>query len=77
MIDNIAKGSSRSDETSQIPSQNLNTIENNNTATSPVRVYNRTLVVPNAPKIERRRRIPASQFSAARRNIFYYHIHEE
>ena len=77
MIDNIAKGSGRSDDTSQVPSQNANNIMNNTTTTSPVRAYNRMLVVPNAPKIERRRRIPTSQFSAARRNIFYFHIHEE
>ena len=77
MIDNIAKGSGRSDDTFQVPSQNANNIMNNTTMTSPVRAYNRMLVVPNAPKIERRRRIPTSQFSAARRNIFYFHIHEE
>ena len=77
MIDNIAKGSGRSDDTSEVPSQNSNNIMNNNTTTSPVRTYCRMLVVPNAPKIERRRRIPTSQFSAARRNIFYFHIHEE
>ena len=77
MINNVAKGSSRSDDTSQAPSENANNIMNNTTTTSPVRVYNRILVVPNAPKIERRRRIPTSQFSAARRNIFYFHIHEE
>ena len=77
MIDNIAKGSNRSDDTSQLPSQNSNSSMIHTTTASPVRDYNRMLVVPNAPKIERRRRIPASQFSAARRNIFYFAIHEE
>ena len=77
MIDNIAKASAMSGDTTPLPSQTTNSSRINTYATSPVRNYNKQLVVPNAPKCERRRRIPASQFSAARRNIFYFAFNEE
>lgn len=77
MIDNIAKASIGSDGPSQLPCETSNTIRINTSTTSPVRVYDRQLVVPNAPKIERRRRLTASQFSTARRNIFYFMVNEE
>ena len=77
MIDNIAKPSVRSDGTSEQPSQTPNSSSVNSSFASPVRGYNRQLVVPNAPKIERRRRIPLSQFSTTRRNIFYFAVNEE
>ena len=77
MIDNIAKPSVRSVGTSEQPSQTANSSSVNRTFSSPVRGYSRHLVVPNAPKIERRRCIPLSQFSITRRNIFYFAVNEE
>ena len=77
MIDNIAKPSIRSDDTSEQPSQTANSSSVNRTFSSPVRGYSRHLVVPNSPKIERRRRIPLSKFSTSRRNVFYFAVNEE
>ena len=77
MIDNIAKPSVRSDGTSEQPSQTPNSSSVNSSFASPVRGYNRQLVVPNAPKIERRRRIPLSQFSTRRRHLFHFAINKE
>ena len=77
MIDNIAKLSNKTDGVSKQPRQTSISNEVNTSATSPIREYNRNPVLPNAPKIERRRHIPASQYSTARRNIFIFLVNEE
>ena len=77
MIDNIAKVSNKSKGYSQQPRQTSNSNGVNTSAASPIREHNRNPVLPNAPKIERRRHIPASQYSTARRNIFIFLVNEE
>ena len=75
MIDNLATTSRRGHIISYDSAEAPN---NNNYNSSPVRHTNkRPLVVPNAPRISRRRVIPAPQLSAARRNIFYFIVNEE
>ena len=49
----------------------------NSVPATPARANKRPLVAPNAPRISRRRIMNRDQYSAARRNIFYYMINEE
>ena len=77
MIDNIAKLTKKIDGDSQVPTQTPNSNGVNTSTTSPIREHNMNPVLPNAPKIERRRHIPASQYSTARRNIFIFLVNEE
>ena len=49
----------------------------NSVPATPARANKRPLVAPNAPRISRRRIMNPGQYSAARRNIFYYLINEE
>ena len=77
MIDNIAKSSISTDRASQQANKHIENSSAESSKTSPARVYDRHLVVPNAPKVERRRHVPASQFTGARRNIFLFLINEE
>ena len=63
-------------ETSHHPEDN--SLENSiNPSTTPVRPRKRALVIPNTPRISRRRIMNVRQFSTARRNIFYFVVNEE
>ena len=89
MIDNVATRSYKSyvnvigptsnPQPNSINSSTTDNVQTNvvNTCATPARPSQMDLVVPNAPRISRRRTIPAPQLSAARRNIFYFIVNEE
>ena len=68
-------GSSKSISNCQLEITQRNS--NNTPTTTPVRPSKRSLVIPNAPRISRKRTMTAPQLSAARRNIFIFLVNEE
>ena len=74
--EDIKSNTYKSEATSHLSVDSSTTISNSVPAT-PARASKRPLVAPNAPRISRRRIMNPSQYSAARRNIFYYLINEE
>ena len=74
--DDTRSNSYISEATSHHANDSSTNISNSVTAT-PARATKRPMVAPNAPRISRRRIMNPGQYSAARRNIFYYLINEE